>query len=290
MILALLLTSASTFSHAQTLKLCVVLESGFTMLKDPETAVSNVTSDSQLVGYEVSLRQLLLTKNLRISYTVTVMGYAECQVCTRLGEYDIGWAHFYHSASRERCQVGNADCQVTSATEVQSMLLDPSVDWTPYRCCVDYFHSPMSGQENSLVIVSKIGEPASFFSAIFNIFVEPFFVNYLSFLFIWVTLIAHLIWYLERSGNSGEFPQNYMDGIDDAIWWSFVTVTTVGYGDKCPRSMLGRVLGIIWMIIGVSLGSILTGYISNRFIQLKSDVGHTPNPTPKPGPSPEPNP
>jgi len=50
-------------------------------------------------------------------------------------------------------------------------------------------------------------------------------------------------------------------------------VTTVGYGDKCPKSVLGRVLGIVWMIVGVSLGSILTGFISNRFIELKSEVG-----------------
>jgi len=86
-------------------------------------------------------------------------------------------------------------------------------------------------------------------------------------------VVAHLIWAFERRGNPAEFPPNYMDGIDDGIWWSFVTVTTVGYGDKCPKSVLGRIVGIVWMIVGVALGSILTGFISNRFIELKSEVG-----------------
>ena len=259
---------------ATALRICAVLEAGFTMLKDPTIAAASVTSDDQLVGFEASMRRIFFDDNLGHPYTITVLpSYGECMVRTRLGEYDIGWAHYFQLSSREQCVPDETTCRATTVAEVETMSLDSTTDWTPYRCCVDYSPSPMSGRENSLVILSKAAKPATFFDALFGTFAEAFFVNYLSFLFIWVAVVAHLIWAFERRGNPAEFPPNYMDGIDDGIWWSFVTVTTVGYGDKCPKSVLGRILGIVWMIVGVSLGSILTGFISNRFVELKSEVG-----------------
>ena len=294
---------------ATALRICAVLEAGFTMLKDPTIAAASVTSDDQLVGFEASMRRIFFDDNLGHPYTITVLpSYGECMVRTRLGEYDIGWAHYFQLSSREQCVPDETTCRATTVAEVETMSLDSTTDWTPYRCCVDYSPSPMSGRENSLVILSKAAKPATFFDALFGTFAEAFFVNYLSFLFIWVAVVAHLIWAFERRGNPAEFPPNYMDGIDDGIWWSFVTVTTVGYGDKCPKSVLGRIVGIVWMIVGVALGSILTelhglhlqphahahvhihdayllhppgvalgsiltGFISNRFIELKSEVG-----------------
>jgi voltage-gated potassium channel len=40
--------------------------------------------------------------------------------------------------------------------------------------------------------------------------------------------------------------------IGDAVWWSFATVTTVGYGDIVPASMEGRILGVILMFAGIA--------------------------------------
>ena len=39
-----------------------------------------------------------------------------------------------------------------------------------------------------------------------------------------------------------------LDSIGDAIWWSFVTITTVGYGDISPQSIGGRIVGVLVMI------------------------------------------
>ena len=38
---------------------------------------------------------------------------------------------------------------------------------------------------------------------------------------------GHLIWLVERNHNAGMFPRSYLDGVDDGIWWSLVTMTTV---------------------------------------------------------------
>lgn len=48
---------------------------------------------------------------------------------------------------------------------------------------------------------------------------------------------------------------------DDLIWWTMQTVTTVGYGDIEITSKFGRIIGIVLMVLGVSLISILTSNI-----------------------------
>ena len=49
---------------------------------------------------------------------------------------------------------------------------------------------------------------------------------------------------------------------EDAIWWSFVTFTTVGYGDVLIKTTIGRVFSIILMIIGIGFISVTTSTIA----------------------------
>ncbi len=51
----------------------------------------------------------------------------------------------------------------------------------------------------------------------------------------------------------------------DAIWWAFVTVTTVGYGDLVPVSSYGRVVGIFLMFLGIGLFSVITSFTTDWF-------------------------
>ena len=76
-------------------------------------------------------------------------------------------------------------------------------------------------------------------------------LNTVNLLIFSITVVAHLVWYLEREDNSEQFPPRYLDGIDDAIWWATTTITTVGYGDKFPITSKGRVIGLIWMLFGL---------------------------------------
>lgn len=54
----------------------------------------------------------------------------------------------------------------------------------------------------------------------------------------------------------------------DALWWAFVTITTVGYGDYYPVTTLGRIVAAVLMTAGVGLFGTFTAYVSSYFLQL----------------------
>ena len=56
---------------------------------------------------------------------------------------------------------------------------------------------------------------------------------------------------------------------EDAIWWSYVTITTVGYGDKFPITTEGRIIGAILMTTGVGIFGTFTAVVSSWFIDKK---------------------
>jgi polar amino acid transport system substrate-binding protein len=62
---------------------------------------------------------------------------------------------------------------------------------------------------------------------------------------------AHILWLFERKKNPEMFPSSYVAGVWEAFWWSAVTVTTVGYGDKTPKSIPGRLVAVVWMFAGL---------------------------------------
>ena len=58
----------------------------------------------------------------------------------------------------------------------------------------------------------------------------------------------------------------------DGVWWSVVTVTTVGYGDLYPTSVQGRLIGIVLMFTGIGFLSLLTAAIASRFVRQDAEV------------------
>ncbi len=68
-----------------------------------------------------------------------------------------------------------------------------------------------------------------------------------------LVVAAHLLWLFERRKNSQMFPATYVKGVWEAFWWAGVTVTTVGYGDKSPVGVGGRIVALVWMFSGILL-------------------------------------
>lgn len=58
---------------------------------------------------------------------------------------------------------------------------------------------------------------------------------------------------------------------NDAVWWAFATITTVGYGDRFPVTPEGRLVAVLLMSAGVGLFGIFSGFVASWFIGEDSD-------------------
>ena len=81
------------------------------------------------------------------------------------------------------------------------------------------------------------------------------------------------IYLVEHTRNSEMFR-----GFGDALWWSIVTMTTVGYGDKYPVSTPGRIISAMVMLIGIGFLGMFTATIASIFVErrMKEDRGLKP--------------
>lgn len=82
------------------------------------------------------------------------------------------------------------------------------------------------------------------------------------------------IWLVERKRNPEQFGGKPASGIFSGFWWAAVTMTTVGYGDKAPVTLAGRLLAIIWMFAGIVLISVFIAAMSSALTvnQLESAI------------------
>jgi ABC-type amino acid transport substrate-binding protein len=61
--------------------------------------------------------------------------------------------------------------------------------------------------------------------------------------------------------------------VGEGLWWAVVTVVTVGYGDRTPKRLLGRVVATLWMFAGIFLIAHLTATITSR-LTVETLQGH----------------
>jgi voltage-gated potassium channel len=69
-----------------------------------------------------------------------------------------------------------------------------------------------------------------------------------------------LIYFAETKAQPDKF-----GSIPDSMYWSLITLTTVGYGDVSPVTWIGKVISIITALMGVSVVALLTGILANAF-------------------------
>lgn len=113
---------------------------------------------------------------------------------------------------------------------------------------------------NLSIAVSKSGS-SSWMPFIRNFFSLQFF-KVVGLLLIVLLIFGLLVWVFERHGNTEEFGKG-IKGVWSGLWWSAVTMTTVGYGDKSPKTTGGRVVALIWMFTAVIIISGFTASIAS---------------------------
>lgn len=93
----------------------------------------------------------------------------------------------------------------------------------------------------------------------------------LVFILVAATLSGIIIWLLDRLKNPDEFPRPFIVGAWEGFWWAFVTMTTVGYGDRAPKSFLARIFCIVWILVGIIIIAIFTAIVT---ASLSASIQH----------------
>ena len=86
------------------------------------------------------------------------------------------------------------------------------------------------------------------------------FVSALYLLVLSILITSCLIYFAEH-----HLQPDKLGTIPDAMWWSIVTITTVGYGDVVPLSPWGKVIGAFTALSGIFTAALLTGIVASAF-------------------------
>ncbi len=81
-----------------------------------------------------------------------------------------------------------------------------------------------------------------------------------------VVIVGTLMYLIEQGSSSG------FNSIPRSIYWAIVTITTVGYGDIAPATILGQTLASLLMIIGYAIIAVPTGIVTSEMVRAKQNL------------------
>lgn len=85
-------------------------------------------------------------------------------------------------------------------------------------------------------------------------------------LFIVVIFFGFSVFLLESNSDRAD---TQIKTLFDSIWWLFVTISTVGYGDMVPKTVFGQVIGIFTVIAGVTFFSVFSGSVASILVDIR---------------------
>ena len=115
---------------------------------------------------------------------------------------------------------------------------------------------------SGLGIGVRTDDRGSWMSVVKRVF-SPEFIRVLLSLLLVLLLFGVLVWFFERKHNREQFGGNVVNGVGAGLWWSAVTMTTVGYGDKAPVTLGGRIVAMVWMFTAIIIISSFTAAITS---------------------------
>ncbi|TWT31202.1 Cyclic nucleotide-gated potassium channel [Posidoniimonas corsicana] len=104
--------------------------------------------------------------------------------------------------------------------------------------------------------------------------ISPTFMKVVAALLAALLISAVAVYFFERRGNPEQFGGGPARGIGSGLWWAAVTLTTVGYGDKAPKTLPGRLIGLVWMFAGLFIIASFTASVTSvlTVTQLKTGI------------------
>ncbi|MGV8945641.1 MAG: transporter substrate-binding domain-containing protein [Lutibacter sp.] len=122
---------------------------------------------------------------------------------------------------------------------------------------------------SSISIISRI-ENQHIWQKIKPLFSFKIFM-YVLILLIVLGIVGTLFWLAERKKSPEQFPKEPLKGIGTGMWLAIVTMSTTGYGDKAPITLLGRIIAGSWMVISIIFAtSLIAGIASTLTISSLS--------------------
>ena len=133
-----------------------------------------------------------------------------------------------------------------------------ALSMTPEREAVMDFSAPFYSTHLAIATPAQYGN----WRGVLKGLLSPVFLSTVGVLLLLLLAVGALLWLVERKRNPQEFGGSVTEGIGNGFWWSLVTMTTVGYGDKAPVTFIGRALATIWMFASIIMISGLTASIA----------------------------
>ena len=115
--------------------------------------------------------------------------------------------------------------------------------------------------QSSLGIMSRADSP-SFFDRIATLFTINLLYALMIFLFI-LACVGTLLWLAERKVSPEQFPHEPIKGIANGMWCAIVTMSTTGYGDIAPVTLMGRIVAGTWMVVSILFATTMVAGIAS---------------------------